>query len=445
MRRAPPPSTQTSRERRRRTIRLPLALTTSRYDLAMTSTCAVSAFSASIDPLTAVELGGFAGQKRIADPPATPTLECNGLILEDDFGPFLLQTVDSLYAGNQLAAFLSRDLNIEPSRILTVASHTHFAPVLDDTKPLLGLADPDHLSRVASSIAEAVSAAQPLGVGRISTAQGGKGPSVVRRRKGLVRHGLRYRREIIRSPAINSPTFAVDLALIHDTSDEVCAAMWSWPCHPVNEHKRRSVSADFPGAIRSHVRRVLGDNALPVLYFPGFAGDVRFDDRTWWNGLKEAIRFPGSPRFRTASAAGMERLVRDLSIQVDVAIDRQLGRPPQPCSMHHETIATDTILDGSPADSAIEFHCVSIFGVRLLAIAAEVTSPFYGLLEELGMEFMTGYAGSPFGYLSTNAQVLEGGYEPARSLAYFGLTDSRFRDDVDEAIVRAAERTVKHA
>src|SRR5262249_33206503 len=79
--------------------------------------------------------------KGIRDP-----LFANALVVSNEHGrTVVLMTLDTLFIGprlsERLASLLFREFGIPSNDFLLAASHTHFAPALDDTKPHLGLVD----------------------------------------------------------------------------------------------------------------------------------------------------------------------------------------------------------------------------------------------------------------------------------------------------------------
>ena len=67
----------------------------------------------------------------------------------DSAPPLILISVDALYPGSRLRSFVEKSApNVPAANIVLGASHTHAAPMLDATKPILGAPDEEHMRHV---------------------------------------------------------------------------------------------------------------------------------------------------------------------------------------------------------------------------------------------------------------------------------------------------------
>src|SRR5664279_2436687 len=98
-----------------------------------------SVTSVDISPRADVQLGGYVGRDGLSTGSDTP-LEGNIVaIVGSNNRPVVLVSVDLLYPGRALRGYLEAALpNLSPDQLFLAASHTHQAPMTDDTKPMLG-------------------------------------------------------------------------------------------------------------------------------------------------------------------------------------------------------------------------------------------------------------------------------------------------------------------
>src|SRR5699024_4710221 len=82
-------------------------------------------------------------------------IEANVLALWDshDGYPLFFITLDLLYPGRIIREAIEEALApVPPERIVVAASHTHRAPMTDDTKPALGVPDEDYMRWLVQEI-----------------------------------------------------------------------------------------------------------------------------------------------------------------------------------------------------------------------------------------------------------------------------------------------------
>ncbi|MEL6681458.1 MAG: hypothetical protein AAFQ09_02290, partial [Pseudomonadota bacterium] len=283
-----------------------------------------------ITPDVMLPLFGRAGRTQNAHSVAS-RLEANCLLIRGaDSGPAAFVTIDSLYPSAPLVdavvkASAARGLTLDASALLIVASHTHNAPALDPSKPKLGAFDPTYLEFVADRISKClVTLSKKTGGDIVGLAHGHSqcDASVYRRKAvwGFDLARLRLSRRVVMSPNQSKRIGkTLKMALFTDGNGALRAVLWTWPCHAVSEPDALAISADFPGAVRDHSRRCFSDPTLPVLFIPGFSGDIRPATRARVP-LHRAGRWIGfGARFQNAARTRTARLQRDLTAAFDRA------------------------------------------------------------------------------------------------------------------------------
>jgi hypothetical protein len=360
-------------------------------------------------------------------------LEANCLLFQGaGNGPAALVAIDSLYPSAALVAAVTeacaaRGLLIAAECLMIVASHTHNAPALDPSKPKLGEFDPSYLAFVASRISDCLlqlsrqTPDQGHAVAKITNFASGQAvaaASVYRRKAiwGLDLASLRPLRRMVMAPNNSSPIGqSLKLLVLTDDASRPRAVLWSWPCHAVSEPEALAISADFPGALRAHIRERLAAPNLPVLYLPGFSGDIRPYSETVLP-LHRARKWIGiGRRFAKANPACAEALQRALETAFAEA-ERQLkpvGKVAE-ARLRRSRRSLDLAELRKEAGDLAPLTCdVWRFGpIQIRAVSAEVASEYAPIARgDDPLAFSTGCAGQVFGYIPSDRQLSEGGYE----------------------------------
>jgi len=82
------------------------------------------------------------------------SLEANYLIFFDAREPFLIISLDLLYVGRYLQESLEVGLKnfVKKENLFIVASHTHYAPMVDTDKPKFGLTNLEYIESISKKI-----------------------------------------------------------------------------------------------------------------------------------------------------------------------------------------------------------------------------------------------------------------------------------------------------
>jgi hypothetical protein len=390
-------------------------------------------------------MGGFVGPERLTKH-VDGQLEANVVALEMNNASVVFVSIDTLFVGAEMTSRIQADcaarFGVAQTQTLVLASHTHFAPMLDSAKPRIGLADPSEVDRCAGLISTALRS-ETLSA-RSCVARVGNGlsdASVNRRLTWRLPNARRLLGRVSgdvymcdnplgpRDPRVRSCTWLAD-------GGEPLAILWSFACHPVGYPTSHTASADYVGRVREALRRSMG-KSVPVVFAPGCMGDV----------------WPRSPDLRPAperllslalygpTLRPMERQVWDhwaerFAAEV-VAIEAGGRRQNLDAQGVVPTMAKMGVTDLIDGESPVpELHAKSVTapGVgRIVALSCEPVTEIAALVARPD-DLVLGYEGDVFGYLPTDAMVAEGGYEPKQSLPAFNLT-GRFRQGIDQKIV----------
>lgn len=374
-------------------------------------------------------------------------LEANIVIDHSGDQPLILICLDTLYPSAVLLDIVHRHVQaqgivLSKDAILMVASHTHNAPALDPTKPLLGPLSQSYLDLVGQQIADRIGKLMQANESPAVVLTGGQAlctNSVFRRKNAL---GLSLRpfgvmRRLVMAPV---PRQKIDqrlrLFVWRDSNDTPVAALWHWACHAVSEPEKLAISADFPGLVRAHLRQVLGDAELPVMYLPGFSADIRPKSFARLPLLRAGKWVGIGLRFARNTAKRQAKLVNGLTQAMDHAY--QALKPlatDVPAAIAQNTIPLNDLRDEVAPDSApVTVAHWSFLGLKITAVGGEVSHE-YGTVGDLAA-LETGCAQQVFGYLPTDTQIHEGGYEADGFAPAFSVP-GHFHTQIETHIRRA--------
>ena len=394
----------------------------------------------------------------VADP-----LELNALLLRSPQTTLAILTADLLFVTEDLkrriAAAVRPELALDEASFLFAASHTHFAPGVDPSKPRLGAPDPAYVDfvveRGAALLRHLAAARSASGEPRLEYRSGLAAHAINRRRMGwrLSPHAPHLpRRAALRAPDPAGPRDeTVHVVTLPSSSGPPVALLWSYACHPVCFAEPRHVSADYPGVVRRALRHAFGDD-LPVLFLQGCAGDIRPPElgrpRTLGRRLAELVVGKLFTPFTPAEYTAWSNSLGARVVEVASAPARTFPLAPSARAAHTSVPLSD-LLDGAPAaDRSVTFQRLTFSpGLAIAAMSAEPVAE-YGLALRAGepegrIVIPVGYTNSVFGYLPTAEMLGQHGYEDEGFMEAFGMT-GRFRPDL-ERVVEQAWRRVREA
>jgi len=398
-----------------------------------------------ITPDSPLALAGYLNRREPSEGVAS-ALEGNLLLTAVDGAPLLMIALDTLFGSEALCEGIVRRLaaslpGLSPERVQLIASHTHYAPSLDPSKPCLGIVDEEYFAFCIERIATAIETVLPRPATEVQTCRRGQATclaNVYRRLETWVRErrSLRFRREYATAP---DTRVAVDhqlrIARLVGEDDETLCVLWSWPCHAVSRGETRTISADFPGAVRDVLRERYGEG-LPVLYFPGFCGDLRPFSHRARRSMRDLLAMPFARGFEVpdaASHAALCRTVANAALRADADTEGWItdAGPPVETSIAGVEKPLTRLLDGYAGSAGLRCTHLSLPPLRFALLGAEVCSGYADAVADI--DFPSGYANAVFGYLPTSSQVVEGGYEVDGFMPAFSL-EGRFRTDIDGVV-----------
>jgi hypothetical protein len=414
----------------------------------------VAAASADITPQHPAVLAG--GMGRLPFTGIQSRLEANAIAFKEETGrAVVLVAIDTLFVGPMLGDVLREHfIRIHGQRgedLFLFASHTHYAPALDATKPLLGRTDREYVALVIDRAKGLLDWLLDQ-VGTVAAIERRSGSSLgaVNRRKPWPLPYLAGRRGIRLEAAMAPNTLGstdptVTLWTVARSSGEPVAVIWHYTCHPTGYPSDREVSAEFPGVVREALRQRLG-HSLPVVFLQGFAGDIRPsvpEDRPFMDRTLRCLAFgPSFPKF---DRAGWTRWSQALAEEV-VRLSRsseKLDVPVERVRTSSYSVPLSRIVRGNNVDRPVHFARLRLDShFDLIAVAAE---PLVGLRRFMPSPYVTpvGYLGDVFGYWPTEEDARHGGYEVKGYFRPFSL-HGRLQSGLDSVFRSAIQGLAIH-
>jgi hypothetical protein len=377
-------------------------------------------------------------------------LEANAVLLRHGDEKVMFVQLDVLSVGARCRRRILEGLHgrLTDAELFLGASHTHYAPNIDDRLPEMGMIHEDYAAEVTRRIialAEGV-LADP---GAPVETRYGEAPTAhsVNRRSWCLAPAWGippWKRVMARHPNPQGPrddrlrAFAI---LSGQGGTSMAGVMWSFTCHPVTIAEHRTVSAAYPGEVRKALRQRAGSE-IPVIFLPGFAGDVRPNciSRLPLSPYYLLHRIVNGPVFGEFSPSARARWVESLT-RAALAAATEHARPCTISGIHarRRSCPIQQWLESPADDRSVDFHVVALDEqFVLVGVSAELVVEYAPLLGPIfpGRTVLpVGYTDGTCGYLPTTEMLAEGGME-VTSPGY-SLGQARYRGTITENILSA--------
>ena len=409
-----------------------------------------------ITPTKPIPLAGFAARNNepfsdVRDPIYVRALLFRQLEQDGRHRYALVVSADLIWWGTDRMSDIRRTLEqrygIPPERVVMNGTHSHSGPQTSFRfHRLLGQADEEYVSFLEQRLYEAVERAradlEPI---RIATGKGECRIGINRRKaagRGFKFVGLNPEGPI---------DHEVNVARFTTETGKTKAVLLPYACHPVITMDN-AVSSEFPGAAAESLERELGEGAV-CAFLQGCCGDINIykalagpeltNDRDiirhFGNCLAQSVRDvlggPMTGRKPVPLAGVSETIKLPLQPLPDMEqLSELAGKGESP----YDEWAKEMIRSypARPDRMTLELNRLDIAdGLSLLAMNAEVVVE-YGLHVKRasnGNVWPVPYSNGMIGYVPTDAQIREGGYEPDTSTYYFHMP-SRFAEGIEPLI-----------
>ncbi len=391
-------------------------------------------------------------------------LEVRAIVFAEGDTQIAIATLDVIgvtkVTTDRIRAQVASACGILEDRVMVACSHTHCAPA---TLPCLGMTpDPKFMDRMVDTtvacIAEAAAARQPVTFGLGC----GSAHFNINRRPlpGSSGMTLNYGGIVDRR-----------VRVLHVTAEDgtPLAALFHYSCHPTTlSGSNGLISPDFPGIARRRIERVLGCKAL---FLGGCFGNIRPAILSETGGFASATKeqldacgyelgdevcrvalglhsesAEGVCARRTDMALPYGDLMPESKLKEMAADESQRGRLlTGPWAKRVLEMAAS---DAVPSEKPTEMQMMRVGPLMLVAIPGEPVQEIGHAMEKRLRDvsvdvWPVGYANDEVGYLCTERQYEEGGYEP-NAFLYYG-EPARFQGeetvilDTADALVRGRD------
>jgi hypothetical protein len=396
-----------------------------------------------VNPDRLVPLAGFESRNQVFSKVADD-LEINVCVLEGADRTVALLTFDSLSVGQKVSEHAEKAFGKFGAAAVSVASHSHFAPALDERLPNLGIVDETYSTKICEVIDQLAMSYALEGTTPVEIFQGHSSKNFgINRRKKALGPGFRYGTQRLPNPHGNSGDglSAIDVRTLQG---ETIAKFWRCSCHPVSFYNSTEVSADFVGVVRRKMR--ISKPSIPVLFFQGFSGDIRppsvSKDRSLLSHVRRLLQ---GDFFGEMSEEEWRNWANAIADTVESCICNE------PVTGDNLTVRTTELplamLQGGPAERFGDRPGLEITSVRLgtnlqfVFLSAEPVAEWSAQFPRTDgvTTWHIGYASHVFGYLPTARMLREGGYEVDGFRPAFSLP-GQYVDDIDKIIREAFNR-----
>lgn len=403
----------------------------------------ITASTIDITPARPAFLGGNEPRKQFTA--ISERLEANIAVLcsdsQDD--PIVIISLDLLYPGRILRTALeAASPELRPEQIFLAASHTHQAPMTDDTKRAIGTPDNQYIQTVAQDLSREIRRmihGDGKQIGILSTSAVTARHSINRRlkRRLLISRdpiGLRITGRVhvasnvyVLGPNPEGVTDEVLSILIsRSPSGRAQFVIWNYACHPVAFPDESQIAAHYPHYVREILRSSLGIADLPVLFLQGFSGNTRPSASVGRiKGVRARVRqwLFGAP-FTRLTWGNYVSWASDLGELVAVACTNSMPLD-EGGLLTRRSIASSSSFVKDAAEPSVSFHAIR-FGsdFTIIGVSAEVVAEFAPTVRMIAGSkgvMCVGCLDHPFGYAPTKSIMHEGGYEGGDYCQIFGL------------------------
>ena len=374
-------------------------------------------------------------------------LLANALVLDDGSTRVALVSCDVLAIGNTtkraIRDMVGQETDMEPDNVFLCATHTHTGPAI--VSALGTNADEAYTEQFIKLVAGSVKMANDrledtdLGI-RSGSAPGWAFPRRYWMKDGTVRmHPRKGDPDIVRVQGEADPELNVLCA--KDKTGKLTAVLVNFACHATVVGGDHVISADYPGAIRDTIKKMMGQDTV-VLFGNGACGDVCQIDvenpnraergHEWRSRMGLALACEALKLVAAADPLPTEELqitVRKESLDIpirEVPEDRLAeacsvfsGRPlDPPPTVREDIVRRELILLAEEREADPHAHAelmaVRIGDAAIIGIPAEL---FSGLGRQIkhksGFQptFVIELANGCVGYIPTEEAFTGGGYE----------------------------------
>ena len=376
------------------------------------------------------------------------SLEINSILLHNNDHAIVILSSDTLFVPEYMAATMSEMIAKKYNNccIFFSSTHTHNAPGIDHSKQRLGATTPVYIRRYEHALYDLVDKLLNNHGEEVNLSYG----SI------LANHCVNRRKKVFTSlakksistyPNLNGAKDETIHALVcTNLKGQLRSLLWSYGCHALAVPFRNTISADYPGAVRRHLRQQYDAPDLPVVFIPGFAGNVLprkiAKDLPWRRPLSLLNRLAHGPPFGQFSPEEYSRWADGLSRHVQSAATAAgLQRIDPKFAFAACDIPLHELTNEAPAGGRLRIQAARLSANHiLLSLSAEVVTEYLSLAAEAfpgDIVIPASCLAGTFGYLPTQKLLDQGGYEADRFFTAFSLEGGSYKPLPEQRIFKA--------
>ena len=372
------------------------------------------------------------------------SVEVNFIAFLSQLNEIYLIQIDTLFIDNSLQQEIQETLQKESTSalvsVLCVASHSHSLPGIDLDKPLLGKINDDYRNFIKSKIVKNIISSSErthakhaiysiinkysqLTIGRRGGYSGGN----------FSLFGLRNTVPDFKKIGAN-----LEVTCLRDSkTQKILSVIWAFPAHPVLYPGQKKFSSDFPGLVRDLIRKRLKTPNLTVLYLPGCAGDMKSFIKS--QTKKTMLDYIVGQPFANCDLNEYKNYCNSLESELfDCITKSEISKTNLLNSIKHQEIKIPLDEIGiNNSNNNLRIDLLSFNNINRFALMnCEPANNYSNLLGNNCT--VSGYAHGVFGYLPTDQQIQQGGYEVDGFMPYFG-TKGSFVNNTEKIVLRSIE------
>ncbi len=392
-----------------------------------------------ITPDFATSLAGFSNRNTVVSK-VIDAIELNLSIIENNGNYYFIASFDLLFITSELQTvfiniFKSLFPTISQHNTFLCASHTHFAPCIDN-RELLGVKDHRYIKFLEKKILDIFKniSLKKFEECKIEIEEFSLSDINCNRRREL-KSFFGNRKKIVMEPVTTVPVNSILTSINFVTQDSIACRLLNFACHPTNNPDINSISSEFVGTFRNSFRGQ--QNSLPIVFTQGFSGDVRAYPTKQYSiqrKIYELMNRSFPIKFYKFSQSQYNKWLKEIEEKLQDQKPNLIRIHPEFVSCKNNSIEISELGIECKHASEMNIKSLQIGDLIILFFSAEVLSGYEDLfLMDRKKIVFVGYEGNCFGYLPTNFDLRKGGYEADEFKKYFDVT-GKFNSNLEETI-----------
>lgn len=343
-------------------------------------------------------------------------LEANIIILKN----IIFISIDTLYITEKLKNGILEQTNLKPESLFLMATHTHFAPAIDDSKTALGLDSNDYLNELITKISHIINTTfqnRQIKQPKLFYAQGHAYHSINRR--------LKVNNTIEMKPNISGVKDEEVQSILVTENEVIYGVFVNYCCHATSYGNHlNDINADYIHDIRQGIRQKYNKN-IPILFMQGFSGNIRpysVSDTTL--------------KFQNMDTENLNTWTKSLASIVSNSLDNIEEVDFKKITISLKGLHYRNIIQSNNYEGELQCHIIKLGKIIFIGLNAEPVVEYALYLKEMFPSYYIipiGCVNGAFGYLPTDSMIEEGGYESNNFFKIFGI-NAQFKKNIEQSI-----------